>query len=84
MGIYKFGSKELCKCLIKLKFVPNKTSGSSHQKYGIPGNKKALLGQRPFIIVILGRRQYDPHTCSGYIRQIKNLGFKSEEIDRYL
>mgnify|MGYP001562903886 FL=1 len=56
-----------------------KRVGSSHLKYKLTG-KKIPAGTRPFIIVIEGRKIYDPHTASSYVRQIKNLGFTEEEI----
>ena len=74
-----FGSKELEKCLIDLGFIPQKRVGSSHLKYKLAG-KKIPPGTRPFIIVIEGRKVYDPHTAGSYIHQIKNLGFTVEEI----
>ncbi len=74
-----FGSKELEKCLTELGFIPQRRVGSSHLKYKITG-KKIPAGIRPFIIIIEGRKVYDPHTASSYIRQIKNLGFTEEEI----
>lgn len=80
MGKYNFGSRDLCQFLTNLKFIPNKISGSSHQKYDLPKNMPCPSGFRPFVIVILGRKQYDPHTSSNYIRQLKNLGITDKEL----
>ncbi len=74
-----FGSKELSKCLTKLGLEPQRGIGSSHTKYKLK-SKKVPVGMRPFIIVIEGRKTYDPHTASSYLRQIRNLGFSAEEI----
>ncbi len=79
-----FGSKELCNCLIKLGFLPKPQNASSHQKYSIPLGLKPPQGLRPFIIVILGKNKYDPHTCSSYVSQIKRLGIDFEKIIEYL
>ena len=81
MGKYNFGSKELCKFLTNLKFIPNKVGGTSHQKYNLPKNMSYPSGLRPFVIVILGRKQYDPHTSSSYVRQLKNLGITDKELN---
>jgi len=75
-----FGSKELCACLIRLGFKAKPQNASSHQKYSCPGGLKVPQGMRPFIIVILGKSKYDPHTCSSYMSQIKRLGIKIEKI----
>lgn len=79
-----FGSRELGIVLECLGFIPRAQHSSSHQKYKIPQGKKMPVGLRPFIIVILGRKAYDPHTQSSYLRQIKNLGFSEEEIVKCL
>lgn len=84
MTQYVFGSKELCKWLDKLGFTENKQKGSSHLKYSAPKNLEIPKGIRPFIIVILGRKKYDPHTCSSYIRQIAALGISKEKIIKLL
>jgi len=74
-----FGSRELVSCLLCLGFTKKRSTGSSHEKYSCP--KRAKLPLRPFIIVISGRRIYDPHTMSSYLRQIQNLGYSIEEIN---
>jgi hypothetical protein len=75
-----FGSKELIKCLECLGFSKSSKIGSSHLKLITPNIKILNKGIRPFIIVILGRKVYDPHTRSSYIRQIKLLGFRDRDI----
>ncbi|OGM05410.1 hypothetical protein A2125_00500 [Candidatus Woesebacteria bacterium GWB1_43_5] len=82
MTFYNFGSRELCKCLVKLSFWENPQRGSSHTKFTLKQSK--IKGVRPFIIVIMGRKKYDPHTARSYIRQIKNLGSSEEEIEKNL
>ncbi len=84
MTRYVFGSKELCKCLKSLGFVENRGVGSSHIKFSLALRNKTPKGTRPFIIVIMGRKGYDPHTCSSYLKQIRALGFKKEEIILFL
>lgn len=76
--ILNFGSRELCSALINLGFKKEKQGGTRHLKFSI--SKKLLQGIRPFIIVILNRKNFDPHTRSSYIRQIKKLGFSEKEI----
>jgi len=75
-----FGTKELIRCLTKLGFTHASISGSSHQKMNIPNNWNVPKGTRPFIIVILGKKIYDPHTRSSYINQIRKLGFDNKTI----
>lgn len=79
-----FGSRELCKCLECLGFRQQPQKATNHVKYEAPSNKKVPPGVRPFIIVILGRKSYDPHTRTRYLRQIKNLGFSEKEIRKCL
>ena len=47
-----FGHYELCKCLDKLGFVPEKQHGTSHVKFSTPKGHTVPKGSRPFIIVI--------------------------------
>ncbi len=77
-----FGSKELCKCLIKLGFKEKPQKATSHQKFH--SAKVPPVGVHPFITVILGRKSYDPTTRSRYITQIKRLGFTKKEIENGL
>ena len=73
-----FGSNELIKCLRCLGFTKQRSTGSSHEKYSSPN--AVAKGTRPFIMVILGRKIYDNHTRTSYLRQIRNLGFTTEKI----
>lgn len=75
-----FGSKELGNCLIRLGFTPKPQNATSHQKYSIPSSLKVTPGIRPFIVVIQGKKKYDPHTCSSYVSQIRKLGIGIEKI----
>ncbi len=74
-----FGTKELIKCLIHLDFKEQPNSGTSHVKYKSPMTPTDL-NIRPFIIVQLGRKVYDKHTQSRYIRQILRLGFDKVSV----
>ena len=74
-----FGSRELINCLLCLGFTKKNSTGSSHIKYAC--HKRITTGIRPFIIVILHRKDYDPHTKSSYLKQIQNLGYASDQID---
>lgn len=80
---FTFGSKELIRCLLNLGFLPKKQLGTSHQKF-IPPKEMTVRnpGQRSFIIVQTGQKEYDPHARTRYIRQIMNFGFKDEEITK--
>ncbi len=73
-----FGSKELIKCLVKLKFTPEPQVGSRHRKYTSPN--KVEKGSRPFFIVIQGRKEYDRVTQKKIINQVKKLGFSEDQI----
>jgi len=75
-----FGSKDLIICLHKLGFRKNKQHGTSHLK--LSSQNPVPAGTRPFIIVILNKKIYDPHTQRSYLRQIKNLGYTQEEIEK--
>jgi len=81
MRLSAYGSKELERCLLHLGFTPLKQHGTSHQKF-IPPKEKAIHspGQRSFIVIQLGQKEYDPHARTRYIRQIFNFGFTQEEI----
>ncbi len=80
---YRFGSKELEKCLACLGFAGRKAI-ASHKKYTTPAEKKVSLHTRPFIVVILGKKSYANQTVSKYIKDIINLGFSEEEIQKCL
>ena len=75
-----FGSRDLRKCLECLGFKEQPSVGSSHLKYTVPKEKSTKVGIRPFFIVILGKKTYDPNTASKIIKQIIRLGFTTEEI----
>jgi len=75
-----FGSKELCRCLKHLGFRLQSSRGTSHVKFKIPPGRKIPVGTRPFIIVQMGRKSYDKHSSTRYLRQIKDLGFSEEEV----
>ena len=78
---FNYGSSDLVKCLISLGFTPLKQHGTSHQKYRPPNHKlKNIPGNRSFIIVQLGQKEFDPHARTRYIRQILNFGYTQEEI----
>lgn len=77
-----FGSREFEKCVRALGFTLKHIS-SSHAKY-IPPPAKNSPGIRPFFIIQLGRRTYDPHSANRYISQLKGFGFTKEEIERNL
>ncbi|OGK21652.1 hypothetical protein A3C23_02650 [Candidatus Roizmanbacteria bacterium RIFCSPHIGHO2_02_FULL_37_13b] len=77
-----FGTVQLCKALTNLGFTPEKQCGTSHQKYNVPSSKIVPDGLRPFIEVVHGRKQYFPPTVSGYLTQLKRLGFTNDEITK--
>lgn len=76
---FSFGSKEYIECLKCLGCTPRKQIASSHQKYSLPSHLK-IKGQRDFIIVIQGKKTYDPNTSSKIIKQLVRYGFKEKEI----
>jgi len=78
----QFGTNDLRKALKKLKFTPQKQSGSSHQKWRVPKNIKISSGQRPFIIVIQGKKTYIRPTCDGYIKQLLKFGFTFDDLKK--
>lgn len=79
-----FGSRELYKCLIKLGFNPLAQKGTSHLKFSPPKGKVVSQGTRPFMIIQLNIKTYDPHSASRYINQIMKFGFSKEEIYKNL
>lgn len=76
---FSFGSLDFAKCLKCLGFSSYRQVGSSHLKYKLPSNIKMTTG-RDFIILIQGKKSYDPHTCSKIINQLVKLGIKEDEI----
>lgn len=79
-----FGSRELYNCLINLGFTPLKQKGTSHLKFLPPKSKRVLQAMRPFIMMQMGEKTFDPHSASRYIRQIIQFGFSEEEIVKAL
>ena len=74
-----FGSTDLIKCLLRLGFTKDKSTGSSHSKYNCP--KKMEKGIRPFLIVILNVKTYDKTTQNRYLTQLKKLGYSLKELE---
>jgi hypothetical protein len=74
-----FGTRELVALLEELGYTKGKQIASRHLKYHCP--KKVAEGVHPFILVIQGRREYDPYWQRTYIKQIKAQGFTQEEIE---
>jgi len=81
-----FGSSELIRCLKILGFSPKSQDGTSHVKFEAPSQKESQESrERPFIIVILGRKDFDPHSQSRYINQIfQKTGIAKKEIKKCL
>ena len=78
---FTFGSKELVRCLTNLHFSAKKQLATSHQKFYPPAQKAVRTpGQRSFIMVQLGQKEYDPHARTRYLRQIMNFGYTQEDI----
>lgn len=75
-----FGTKELHQCLIKLGFTPD-NSNSSHIKYY---HQQGKVGQYPFIMVQVGKKNYGKNSCQRYIQELKKFGFSKKEIEKYL
>ncbi len=77
----RYGSRELVKCLLILGFTLNrKQAGTSHIKYTPPLGIQIKAGERSFIMVQMGIKTYDTNACNRYIKQIKDFGFKEQEI----
>jgi len=74
-----YGSKELIRCLIHLKYAPEPQVGSRHRKYRSPNHVEK--GTMPFVLVIQGKSEYDPYWQREYIKQIKRHGFSEAEIE---
>lgn len=74
-----FGSKELIKCLKNLGFKQQPQVGSRHLKFSSP--KKVEVGKRPFIIVLQGKKEFDPVTQKKIIKQIELLGYTKKDIE---
>ena len=54
--------------------------GTSHIKYDVPIGVKVAPGQRSFIMIQMGFKNYDKNACSRYISELKAFGFTREEI----
>jgi len=79
-----YTSKDLVNFLLKYKFVKQPETGSSHSKYRIPSTIKVPKGEYPFIDVVFNKKPYIKHTCSGYITQLKRMGFTKKQIEEDL
>ena len=75
-----FGSKEYARCLKNLGFTTEPQVGSRHLKFTCP--KKHVPSERPFLIVLQDKYEYDKVTQSKIIGGIKKHGFSVHEIDR--
>lgn len=78
-----FDSKELIKCVEKFGFTFN-SSNSHHSKCYPPLGKLPPSGIRPFYMIQLGRKTYDPVSASRYISELKKFGYTKEEIEKNL
>jgi hypothetical protein len=79
-----FGSAQLIKCVLSLGCKLNRAN-SSHEIFDIPKNVKSVVdSERPYIVIQTGRKQFDRHSCSRYLSQLKAKGFKKEDIEKYL
>lgn len=78
-----FGSDQLIKCVILLGCRLNR-SNSSHGVFDLPKGIKPSDGERPFIVIQKGRKQFDKHSCNRYLSQLKAKGFKKKDIEKYL
>lgn len=76
-----YGTRELIALLTSLGYKKGKQIASRHLKYHSP--RKTSQGIYPFILVIQGRREYDPYWQREYIKQIKKQGFTQEEIEEH-
>ena len=75
-----FGSKELCRCLLSLGFTQKPQTATDHIKYKPPSWVKLNPGDRSYIMVQMGRKIFDPHSSTRYIRQIMNFGIEKNKI----
>lgn len=74
-----FGSIEFIRCLKGLGFAPQPQVGSRHLKYTCP--KKHVPPERPFLIALQGKSEYDRVTQSKIMSSIKKHGFSIQEIE---
>jgi len=80
---YHFGTKDLEKCLLCLGFT-SRPAKASHKKFDCPKYCEVPERLRPFIIVVLGKKQYDDISAAKWIKQIKNFGFTNKQISHCL
>lgn len=74
-----YGSRELIRCLLKLRYTPEPQIGSRHRKYRSPNSVQK--GMYPFILVIQNRSEYDQFWQREYMKQIKRHGFSGDQIE---
>lgn len=80
-----FGSIELCKFLENHKFTARPKKASSHLIYKSPSSFKVSKDiLRPFVTVVLGRKEYDPVTANCIRKQLIKLGFTKEAVEENL
>lgn len=79
-----FGSRELLKFAKKNKMIVAPNAGTSHKKFIINNPDVSFKGQRTFLTIILNKKEYDKSTCSSYRRQLRELGFSKQDIEKYL
>lgn len=75
-----FGSRELVRCLNRLKYKASPQVGSRHRKYKPPQISKN--DPRPFILIMQGKNNIDPVHQKKYINKIKSHGFTEHEIEK--
>lgn len=76
-----FGSKELVKCVEEFGFKYH-SANAHHVKYYPPSGKVPPGGIRPFYMIQLGRKTYDPVSAARYISELKKFGYTKEEIEK--
>lgn len=79
-----FGSLILFQTLIKLGFITNDHQKGSHVKLYPPKKITVPLGVKPFMIVQMGKKQFDKHECSRYISELVQKGIDRKEIIRLM
>lgn len=77
-----FGSKELEQFLNSHGYWRKKSSASSHAIIPIK-NRKITEGERPFMVVILDRKPYDPVTQDKILAELRRKGFTDNELKEY-
>lgn len=79
MGKRLFGSIEFYQCVVDLGCKVDRCS-SSHILFNLPLNHKLPLGERPYITIQMGKKQFDKHECNRYITQLVRKGFDRAKI----